>query len=98
LFSNGRPFALSLENGEQLWYRENVSVDHSPVYANGRIFFVGHEIGRTNDTDNNVGLFSMDANTGEISWLNNTFRYGSPITPIVVAQNGVFGPSFYRGN
>jgi len=94
---NGRPFAVSLDSGRQLWYRDNVSVDHSPVYANGRLFFHGHDIGRSDDTDNNVGLLSMDANTGEVLWLNNSFRYQRTITPLVVAENGVFGPSYYRG-
>ena len=96
--SNGRPFALRLADGEQLWFRDDVQVDHSPVYANGRLFFHGHAILRSDDTDQDVGLMSMDANTGEIVWLNNFFRRGFPIAPLVVAENGVFGPSYYRGD
>jgi outer membrane protein assembly factor BamB len=96
--SNGRPFAVRLSDGEQIWFRDDVQVDHSPVYANGRLFFHGHAILRTDDTDQNVGLMSIDASTGEIVWLNNFFRRGFPIAPLVVAENGVFGPSYYRGN
>ncbi len=79
-------------------FRDDVQVDHSPVYANGRLFFHGHAILRSDDTDQNVGLMSIDANTGEILWLNNFFRRGFPIAPLVVAENGVFGPSYCRGN
>jgi len=96
--TNGRPFALGLADGEELWYNENLSIDHSPVYANGRLFFHGHDIFRTDDTDQNVGLLSVDANTGETLWINTLFRNGSPIPPTVVAQNGIFGTSYYRGN
>lgn len=96
--TNGRPFAVRLSDGEELWYRDDVSVDHSPVYANGRLFFHGHDIGRTDDTDQNVGLMGMDANTGEVLWLNPEFGSGYISAPLVVAQNGVFGPSYYRGN
>ncbi|NHF58555.1 PQQ-like beta-propeller repeat protein [Flavobacteriaceae bacterium TP-CH-4] len=95
---SGRPFAVSLSDGQRFWSRDDVSIDHSPVYANGRLFFHGHDFNRTDDTDNNVGLLSMDANTGEVLWLNNSFRYQYTLIPLVVAQNGVFGPSYYRGN
>lgn len=50
------------------------------------------------DIDNNVGLMGMNANTGEVLWLNVAFRRGSPLTPLVVTKNGVFGPSYYRGS
>lgn len=95
--NNGRPFAVRLSDGKELWYKDDLSIDHSPVYANGRLFFHGHDILRTDDTDQNVGLLSVDANTGEVLWLNTHFRFGSPVVPSVVAQNGVFGPSYYRG-
>ena len=96
--SNGRPFAARLADGEQLWFRDDVQIDHGPVYANGRLFFHGHAILRTGDIDQDVGLMSIDANTGEIVWLNGFFGNGFPIAPLVVAENGVFGPSYYRGN
>lgn len=95
--SNGRPFAVRLSDGEQIWYRDDVQIDHSPVYANGRLFFHGHAILRSDNIDQNVGLMSVDASTGEIVWLNNFFRSRRTIVPLVVAENGVFGPSFYRG-
>ncbi len=95
---SGRPFAVTLSDGEQLWYRDNVSVDHSPVYANGRLFFHGHDIDGNGDVDDNVGLMGMDANTGAVLWLNNSFRYQRSLPPLAIAQNGVFGPSYYRGN
>lgn len=96
--NNGRPFAARLSDGEELWYNDDLSIDYSPVYANGRLFFHGHDILRTDDTDQNVGLLAVDANTGEVLWLNTFFRNGSPIPPTVVAQNGVFGTSYFRGN
>jgi outer membrane protein assembly factor BamB len=95
---NGRPFAVNLNDGSQIWYQEDISIDTSPVYANGRLFFHGHNITVTSDIDDNVGFFSMNASTGEILWLNNTFRYDYISTPIVVAQNGIFGPGYYQGN
>ncbi|WP_214613081.1 outer membrane protein assembly factor BamB family protein [Zobellia barbeyronii] len=94
-FNNGRPFAVNLENGEELWYNEGVSVDHSPVYANGVLFYHGHYI--SSDSDEKVGLLSLDANTGEVLWLNPFFDNGYHINPLIVAENGVFGPSYYRG-
>jgi len=95
---NGRPFAVSLSDGEELWYNDDLSIDHSPVYANGRLFFHGHDILRTDEIDGNVGLIAVDANTGETLWLNTFFRFGSPIPPTVVAQNGVFSTGYFRGN
>ena len=96
--SNGRPFAARLADGEQIWFRDDIQIDHSPVYANGRLFFHGHAILRSGDTDQDVGLMSIDASTGEIVWLNSFFGSGFPIAPLVVAENGVFGPSYYRGD
>lgn len=95
---SGRPFAVRLSDGQQIWFRDDVVVDNSPVYANGRLFFHGHDINRTDDTELNTGLFCMDANTGEIIWLNYLVDGLRPIAPLVVAQNGIFGPSYYRGN
>ena len=95
---NGRPFAVSLSEGTQIWFRDDVSIDHSPVYANGRLFFHGHDIGKEGGIEENVGLICMNPNNGEVLWLNNFFRSGSALAPLVVAQNGIFGPSYYRGN
>ncbi|CAZ98047.1 PQQ-binding-like beta-propeller repeat protein [Zobellia galactanivorans] len=95
--TNAKPFALDLQNGEELWNNEDVSVDFSPVYANGILFTHGHDILRNKNDEDSVGLLAMDANTGETLWLNPLFRFGSHIVPLVVADNGVFGPSYYRG-
>ncbi|WP_394333950.1 outer membrane protein assembly factor BamB family protein [Maribacter hydrothermalis] len=94
--TNGRPFAVKLSDGKQLWYMEDVVCDNAPVYANGMLYFHGHDINATSDTDKNVGLIAMDANTGKVVWLNNVFGYDYANTPIVIAQNGVFGPGYYR--
>lgn len=94
--SNAKPFAVKLKNGDRLWYNNNISVTHSPVYANGILVTYGHDFLHTNDLDNNVGLMTIDANTGKVIWLNSFFRYGSHIAPLVIAENGVFGPSDYR--
>lgn len=95
--SNAKPFAVSLKNGKQLWYNNDISVTHSPVYANGILYTYGHDFLHTPDTNNNVGLIAMDANTGKTLWLNPLFRYGTHIAPLVIAENGVFGPSDYQG-
>ncbi|MDO6518149.1 PQQ-binding-like beta-propeller repeat protein [Zobellia uliginosa] len=95
--TNAKPFALNLQNGVELWYNEDVSVDFSPIYANGILFTHGHDILRYKNDVESVGLLAIDANTGEVLWLNPLFRYGSHIAPLVVADNGVFGPSYYRG-
>ncbi|MFS4493171.1 PQQ-binding-like beta-propeller repeat protein [Maribacter sp. 2308TA10-17] len=96
--TSGRLFALNLSSGEELWYNEDIVIDHSPVYANGHLFFRGHNLVGDGDTSENVGLLGIDANTGELLWLNSFFRNGSPLIPLVVAENGEFGPSYYRGN
>lgn len=94
--TNGRPFAVQLSDGEQLWFRDDVVTDTPLVYANGMLYFHGHDIGRSNDTRQNVGFIAMDANNGEVIWLNTIFGYDYANTPIVIAQNGVFGPGYYR--
>ncbi|CAM4239791.1 PQQ-binding-like beta-propeller repeat protein [Zobellia roscoffensis] len=95
--TNAKPFALNLQNGEELWNNEDVSVDFSPVYANGILFNHGHDILRNENDKDSVGLLAIDANTGETLWLNPLYKYGSHITPLIVADNGVFGPSYYGG-
>ncbi|MBQ4914259.1 PQQ-binding-like beta-propeller repeat protein [Maribacter sp. MMG018] len=95
--SSARPFAVNLKNGERLWHNNNSSVAHSPVYANGILFTYGHDFFHSSDPNNNVGLMAIDANTGKTLWLNPLFRYGAHIAPLVIAENGVFGPSDYRG-
>ena len=87
---NGRPFAVSLETGERLWENDRVSVDTSPVYANGRLYFQGQSFD-IDDLDEAVGLMCLDAATGELLWVNPAFRYGD-YPPVVVAKNGVFKP------
>ncbi|SMC72467.1 outer membrane protein assembly factor BamB family protein [Cellulophaga tyrosinoxydans] len=94
--TNGRPFAARLSDGKQIWFRDSVVNDTPLVYANGMLYFHGHDINRTNDTRQNVGLIAMNANNGEVVWLNTIFGYDYANTPIVIAQNGVFGPGYYR--
>ncbi|SIS53928.1 Outer membrane protein assembly factor BamB, contains PQQ-like beta-propeller repeat [Zobellia uliginosa] len=96
-YNNGKPIALDLQTGEQLWFNEDLSLDFSLVYANGILFGYGHDILRTENDEDSVGLLAIDANTGEALWLNPLFEYGYHMLPLVVADNGVFGPSFYRG-
>ena len=87
---NGRPFAVSLETGERRWENDRVSVDTSPVHANGRLYFQGQYFG-IDDLDEAVGLMCLDAATGEFLWINSAFRYGN-FSPVVVAKNGIFKP------
>lgn len=96
--NNGRPFAIKLSDGEQLWFRDDVSVDNSPVYANGHLFFLGHDINGPGDTDENTGMLCMDANTGAVLWINPDYARFKSIPPLVVGENGVFGPGYYRGS
>ncbi|TPN88895.1 outer membrane protein assembly factor BamB family protein [Aquimarina algicola] len=93
---NGRPFAVDLATGNQLWFRDDVSIRSSPTYANGMLYFFGHDInGPSESTDENSGLICMDANNGKVVWVSSTLAPFKSITPVVVAENGVFGPSYY---
>lgn len=87
---NGRPFAVDATTGKILWENDKVSVETSPVYANGRIYAHGQNFEGKGGIDNNVGLLTLDAKTGELLALDNYFRYSSTLTPIVIADNGVF--------
>ncbi len=92
---NGRPFVADINTGKILWRNDDVSVESSPVYANGRLFFHGHNLKGEGKVDNNVGLVCLDATNGQLLWLNNYFRYSSSLAPIVLADNGVFRASQY---
>lgn len=86
----GRPYAVSLETGKQIWKNENITVRALMTYANGHLILPGF-----NHNDNHTGgsIICLDAATGEIIWDNKEAYYPSArIAPIVVAQNGVFKP------
>lgn len=89
---NGRPFAVRADTGDVLWMNERVSVESSPVYANGKLYVHGQNFDGKGGIDNNVGLFSLDATTGTFEWLDNYFRYSYALAPTVVADNGIFVP------
>ena len=91
---NGRPLAVAADTGALIWRNDDVSVETSPVLANGRLFFHGQRFAE-GDIDDNVGLFSLDASTGDLLWLDNYTRYSRALTPTIVAENGVF--RFGRG-
>ena len=87
---NGRPFVVQISTGKLLWANDNLSVRSSPVLANGRLFFFGQNFkGTSSNVQNNVGLLSMDASSGNLLWLNNYFQYETT-GPVVVATNGAF--------
>ena len=90
---SGRPMALDATTGEVRWLRDDFNISGSPVVANGRLFFHGYEI--LSDLDDSRGLYCFDAATGEAIWFNDTFGSGG-ITPIVIADNGSFGPGYYQ--
>lgn len=87
---NGRPFAVAADSGATYWENDRVSVDTSPVLANGRLFFQGQNFDGTGDIDLRVGTFALDASSGAFLWLDNYVRYSSSLAPMVVASNGVF--------
>lgn len=91
-FGNGRPFAVDATTGALLWQADRISVESSPVFANGRLFFHGQDFDGTGDIDQNVGTFALDASDGALVWLDNVTRYASTVTPLVIADDGVFGP------
>lgn len=89
-FGNGLPFLADLATGAVIWRNADVSVETSPVWANGRLYFHGQNFKGTGGIDNNVGLLALDATTGAFVALDNYFRYSRSVRPIVVATNGVF--------
>lgn len=92
-YGNGKPFMADIATGAILWEGTAASVETSPVYANGRLFFHGQNLGGKGGIDNHVGLLSLDAANGKLVWLDNYFRYSNATTPIVIAKNGVFRSS-----
>lgn len=88
---NGIPFAADIATGAIVWSNPDVSVESSPVFANGRLFFHGQNFKGTGGIDNNVGLMMLDGPTGKFIALDNYFRYASAVKPLVIAANGVFG-------
>lgn len=87
---NGRPFAVSLENGQPIWENNEVVVRSFMVYANGRLFFPGLNL---TDPESSSSIICLDASTGEFLWDNPEAYYPfARISPIVVAENGIFKP------
>ncbi len=95
-FGNGRPYLADIATGKKIWENDDISVETSPVYANGRLFFHGQHFAGEGSIDDNVGLLCLDAATGKFLWINNYFRFGAAVTPIVVADNGIFRPGSYQ--
>lgn len=91
---NGRPFLADIATGAVVWANDRVSVESDPVFANGRLFFHGQDFDRKGGIDDAVGLMSLDAKTGQLLWLQTTFRYAHALTPVVVATTGVFRAAY----
>jgi outer membrane protein assembly factor BamB len=87
---NGRPFAADLATGTLVWAKDDVSVSSSPVFANGRLFASGGNVSGGGTTEHDVGLLSLDASSGALLWLDDDFASGTALSPVVVADNGVF--------
>jgi outer membrane protein assembly factor BamB len=90
---NGRPFVAEIATGRVLWSNDDVSVDTSPVHANGRVFFHGQNFRAARGAGyDNWGLMALDDASGAVAWLNSYFGEGAVAvaTPIVLADNGVF--------
>jgi outer membrane protein assembly factor BamB len=94
LTGNGLPFVADIATGSVIWQNADVSVETSPVFANGRLFFHGQNFRGSGDIDDNVGLLILDAPTGKFLAIDNYFRYSVALTPIVIATNGTFTGSF----
>ncbi len=92
---NGRPFVAEVATGKIIWENDDISMDTSPVVANGRLYLHGQNFKGTGSTDDKVGLICLEAATGKYLWINNYFRYGSAATPVVVADNGTFRAGYY---
>jgi outer membrane protein assembly factor BamB len=88
---NGKPFAIDAATGKILWENSRVSIDGSLVYANGLLYAHGQNFDGKGSIDNNVGLLTLDAKTGRLLALDNYFRFSSALSPIVIADNGIFG-------
>ncbi|HEY5934843.1 MAG TPA: PQQ-binding-like beta-propeller repeat protein, partial [Kofleriaceae bacterium] len=90
LVGNGLPFVAEIATGAILWSNPDVSVETSPVFANGRLYFHGQNFRGSGGIDDNVGLLTLDATTGSFLAIDNYFRYSAAVTPLVIADNGVF--------
>jgi outer membrane protein assembly factor BamB len=88
---NGEPFLADVATGTVLWDNPDVSVETSPVFANGQLFFHGQNFRGSGDVGDNVGLLRLDASTGAFEAVDTYFRYSAALTPLVLADNGVFG-------
>jgi outer membrane protein assembly factor BamB len=91
----GNPFVADIATGKIIWKNADIFVATSPVYANGRLFFHGHNPKLEGTAENRSGLMCLDAANGEFLWLNNYFAYSDVIPPIVIGDNGVFRTGNY---
>jgi outer membrane protein assembly factor BamB len=91
----GNPFVADIATGKIIWKNADIFVATSPVYANGRLFFHGHNPKLEGTVEKRSGLLCLDAKNGEFLWVNNYFAYSDVIPPIVVADNGVFRTGNY---
>lgn len=85
--ADGHPYLVHLEDGTQLWKNDNIGLDASATYANGRLYAYGNDLASQGES---VGLMALDAATGSLEWLNPDLNGISNADPVVIGDNGIF--------
>ena len=88
---NGEPFLADAATGAVIWENADVSVSTSPVFANDQMFFHGQNFKGTGNIEDNVGLIILDASTGAFEGVDTYFADHAALSPLVFADNGIFG-------
>ncbi|MBL1408989.1 outer membrane protein assembly factor BamB family protein [Sphingobacterium faecale] len=85
--ADGRPYLVRLEDGVKLWQNDNIGLDASATYANGRLYAYGNNLVAQGES---VGLMALNAGNGALEWLNADLNGISNADPLIIADNGIF--------
>lgn len=85
--ANGRPYMVHLEDGAKLWQNDNIGLDASATYANGRLYAYGNNLTAQSES---VGLMALNASNGALEWINADLNGISNTDPLIIADNGIF--------
>ncbi|TDQ80046.1 outer membrane protein assembly factor BamB family protein [Sphingobacterium yanglingense] len=85
--ADGHPYLVRLEDGAKLWQNDNIGLDASATYANGRLYAYGNNLAAQGES---VGLLALNASDGALVWLNAELNGISNADPLILADNGMF--------